>query len=521
MVCLVTQFGETVIDSDMSAAILAGQQAAAFIMPSLKSTRPSSNYGRARRVMFRQPAIEPIKGPSGGAVPDNSPIIKSGIESPLFTQYIEDFSDEAMSRRLQSARELESSMQSASMKAEQAYREPNEAKTYPSATVPLDKRLERDRNINDGTNIARSLSSLPPNVLTPQSYVEYIKMFAKALDCQYTEWTVDQLQALGCGAFVAVTQGNTLKTDRLVRLVWKPQLKFRESGTRVTLADAFRSEENSSGGTSTIRPVVLVGKGVCYDTGGLNVKTANSMKTMKHDMAGSSAALGALWALVKNQDCNSPVECWLAVAENNIGSSSYRPDDVVTAVTGTTIEVVHTDAEGRMLLADVLALASREITKPYVHDFGELSPRLIIDFATLTGTCITSLTNRYIGVFSNRQDLSEVVIEAGRACGERMWPFPVDADYEEDLKSDIADVLQCNTNLRLFVFNNLIFFKKSINACRPSAHGRRSHIRCRVFETFCESCCNLVTLGSRRSISNWRPRCCVDGLHRCWGSGCC
>ena len=134
----------------------------------------------------------------------------------------------------------------------------------------------------------------------------------------------------------------------------------------------------------------------------------------------------------------------MALAENNIDSSAYRPDDVVTAVTGSSVEVVHTDAEGRMLLADVLALASREVTKPDMHDFGVLSPKLLIDFATLTGTCITSLTNRYIGVFSNRQDISEGVIKAGRTCGERLWPFPVDADYDDDLKSDVADILQCN-----------------------------------------------------------------------------
>jgi leucyl aminopeptidase len=114
------------------------------------------------------------------------------------------------------------------------------------------------------------------------------------------------------------------------------------------------------GGGSASRPVVLVGKGVCYDTGGINLKNANSMKTMKHDMAGSSAALGAFAALcMAAPPCAHPLELWLAVCENNAGPLAFRPDDVVTAVSGDSIEIVHSDAEGRLLLADTLALASR------------------------------------------------------------------------------------------------------------------------------------------------------------------
>ena len=221
------------------------------------------------------------------------------------------------------------------------------------------------------------------------------------------------------------------------------------------------------------RSIALVGKGVCYDTGGLNLKGkynhivlsllygnhftyfhyslelgANSMRTMKHDMTGSSIALGLFYSLSKLRDhglLKDPIECWLPIVENNINVNAYRPDDVVCSITGETIEVVHTDAEGRMLLADVLPLASRKVVKKEIHKnfVDEERPKLIIDFATLTGTCISSLSNRYIGSFSNRNYLNDIVMKAGVNTGDRAWPFPLDDDFGDDLKSDIADLLQC------------------------------------------------------------------------------
>ena len=201
----------------------------------------------------------------------------------------------------------------------------------------------------------------------------------------------------------------------------------------------------TSVGSDLNRPLVLVGKGVTFDTGGINLKGANSMKTMKHDMGGAAATLGIAWALARS-GYKRPIEVWLAVVENNIDSKAYRPDEVITSITGDTIEIVHTDAEGRMVLADTLAIASRKVNIPSIHgntDFSKLSPKLMIDAATLTGTCISSLSNRYIGVFTNRNNKIPLIIETGNECGERLWPFPLDDDYNDDLKSDIADVLQC------------------------------------------------------------------------------
>jgi leucyl aminopeptidase len=173
-----------------------------------------------------------------------------------------------------------------------------------------------------------------------------------------------------------------------------------------------------------------VGKGILFDTGGVNLKPHRSMLEMHTDMAGSAVALASLVALAElKADLNA--DAWLAISENNTGPTAYRPQEVVRASNGTTIQVIHTDAEGRMALADTLALAART------------RPRLTIDFATLTGACVHALTERYSGVFTNRPELADALIAAGRASGERVWNFPMDADFDSDLDSTVADIMQC------------------------------------------------------------------------------
>jgi leucyl aminopeptidase len=209
------------------------------------------------------------------------------------------------------------------------------------------------------------------------------------------------------GAFLAVTQGSPVDDAGIVHLRYRP------------------------GGKSRGRKLALVGKGICFDTGGVNVKSAKYMNGMHEDMQGSAVALGTLLALSRLK-VKYPVDCWLALAQNHVGSRAYKPNDVVTACNGTTIEVKHTDAEGRMVLADTLALASKE------------KPHVMIDYATLTGACVYALSSRYSGAFSNRDSLHPSLTAAGRDSGERVWPFPLDKDFDEALKSDIADTLQCS-----------------------------------------------------------------------------
>jgi leucyl aminopeptidase len=173
-----------------------------------------------------------------------------------------------------------------------------------------------------------------------------------------------------------------------------------------------------------------VGKGILFDTGGVNLKPHRSMLDMHTDMAGSAVALACLVALAELK-AGLTADAWLAISENNTGPTAYRPQELVRASNGVTIQVIHTDAEGRMVLADTLALAART------------RPRLTIDFATLTGACVHALTERYSGVFTNRAELAESLVAAGRASGERVWNFPMDEDFDSDLDSKVADIVQC------------------------------------------------------------------------------
>jgi leucyl aminopeptidase len=266
--------------------------------------------------------------------------------------------------------------------------------------------LARLRAEAAGNGLARWLGALPPNDLTMAGYRERVEALARANGWDVTVYDEAALAKRNAGAFLAVAQGNATRDACVVRLRHRPP------------------------GAAARARVALVGKGICFDTGGTNLKAARGMQHMHEDMLGSAVALGLLLALTR---LRAPwgVDCWLAITENRLSAGAYKPQDVVTASNGTTIEVVHTDAEGRMVLADTLALATND------------RPQLVVDFATLTGACVNALTERYSGAFTNRTDFEAPIVRAGRASGERVWPFPTDADFDEALESPIADVKQC------------------------------------------------------------------------------
>jgi leucyl aminopeptidase len=267
--------------------------------------------------------------------------------------------------------------------------------------------LRRTRAEAEGNALARYLTMLPPNELTPGHYRRLVAGLARQEGWRMEFWDTRTLMRRKAGAFLAVAQGSPDGDAGIVHLSYRPKTVKRDRGT-----------------------LSLVGKGICFDTGGVNLKPARYMLGMHEDMAGSAVALGTLLALTRMQ-AGLPVECWLALAQNHIGPKAYKPNDVVTASDGTRIEVVNTDAEGRMVLADTLALA------------GKRKPALLVDYATLTGSCVEALSTRYSGGFCNRHDMLDTIIEAGRASGERVWPFPTDRDFDEALDSAIADVKQC------------------------------------------------------------------------------
>ncbi|MET0985925.1 MAG: M17 family metallopeptidase [Steroidobacteraceae bacterium] len=275
--------------------------------------------------------------------------------------------------------------------------------TISIAGAATDINVERVVATEQGNHLARWLTSLPPNVLNVGSYRRALQSLARREDWAFKFYSEPTLRRLGAGAFLAVTRASS-GAGGIARLSYRPR---RARGA-----------------------IALVGKGVCFDTGGINLKTHKGMYQMHEDMQGSAVAVGTLLAL-SNLGVDFGIDCWLALAENDIGPKAYRPQEVVWAVNGTSIQVVHSDAEGRMVLADTLALAARE------------EPDAIIDYATLTGSCVTALTERYSGVFTNRPALNTVLQAAGQASGERVWPFPMDEDFDRELESHVADLLQC------------------------------------------------------------------------------
>ena len=258
-----------------------------------------------------------------------------------------------------------------------------------------------------GNNLARWLTALPPNFLDAVSYAELVASLAKEHGWQYKRFGTRELSSLNCGAFLAVAQGNDDDSAGIVRLRYRP-------GKKSATAD-----------------LSLVGKGIMFDTGGINLKPFEYMLDMHGDMQGSAVALGTFLA-ISGMQLPIAVDCWLAITENRIGPKAYKSQDVITAANGKTIQTVHTDAEGRMALADTLVLASRE------------KPGIIVDYATLTGSCIRALTTRYSGVFTNREQLHGDLVDVGERSGERVWPFPIGKEFMEDLKSETADFLQCS-----------------------------------------------------------------------------
>ncbi|MGH8711117.1 MAG: M17 family metallopeptidase, partial [Burkholderiales bacterium] len=256
----------------------------------------------------------------------------------------------------------------------------------------------------EGNLLCRELTVLPPNELTPGLYRQRIRKIAEDCGLKHGEYSLQKLRRMGAGAFVAVAQGSFENDAAIVHL------HYRHNRAKHTLA--------------------LVGKGICFDTGGHNLKSARSMHGMHEDMNGSAVCLGILLAATRAKLAVN-IDCWLAIAQNNIGPKAYKQNDVVRALNGTTVEIVHTDAEGRMVLADTLTLAAKA------------EPSLIIDFATLTGSMAVALGERYSGVLGNRQALLKQAIAAGKASGERLCAFPLDDDYEQALESKIADIKQC------------------------------------------------------------------------------
>ncbi len=300
----------------------------------------------------------------------------------------------------------------------------------------------RERALAEGNTLARELTVQPPNLLTPLSYRKRIRALAEESGWAVEEYDVKRLGKLKAGAFLAVARGSQHEEAAIVHLRYPGKGKREKGGA-----------------------IALVGKGICFDTGGHNLKPARHMLHMHDDMNGSAVALGLLLAATR---MNLPVklDVWLAIAQNHISPQAYTQNEVVTALNGTTIEVMHTDAEGRMVLADALTLAARQ------------KPAAIIDFATLTGSMAVALGERMSGVLANRDDLAAKAVEAGRMAGERVVAFPLHEDYDEALDSPVADVKQCTLEGEADHILAARFLNRFVDA-RPWLHVDLSASRCK------------------------------------------
>jgi leucyl aminopeptidase len=267
----------------------------------------------------------------------------------------------------------------------------------------------RTASVAEWTNRARDLANEPPNVLTPERLAERATEIADGsplLSAQALD--LEQIRELGMGAFAGVAQGSH-NPARLIVLRYEPP----QPKAGVVLG--------------------LVGKAVTFDTGGISIKEALYMEDMKGDMAGGGSVLAALGALAELEVPLRAVGV-VGATENAVGGGSFRPGDILTASNGKTIEIINTDAEGRLVLADAL---------PYARRLGATH---LVDFATLTGAMERALGDFYAGVFANDQDWRTLVVESGEASGDHAWPWPLHRRYRRYIDSDYADLK--NSNIR-------------------------------------------------------------------------
>ena len=265
----------------------------------------------------------------------------------------------------------------------------------------LAPRVARMSDLADGIDTARNLGNQPPNVCHPSFLANQAQKLGRQLKLKVEVLDQKQMASLGMGALLAVAQGSAQPPKLIV-------MHYRGAGARQA-------------------PVVLVGKGITFDTGGISLKPAADMDEMKYDMSGAGSVFGTLQA-VAQMKLKINLTVIIAAAENMPSGSAARPGDIVTTMSGQTVEILNTDAEGRLVLCDALTYAER------------FKPAAVIDVATLTGACVIALGHQRAGLFSNDEALSAQIQAAGDDSGDTCWPMPMDDAYNEQLRSPFADM---------------------------------------------------------------------------------
>jgi len=261
---------------------------------------------------------------------------------------------------------------------------------------------QRRSALLDGLFLTRELVTEPANIIYPETFVDRVRAELEGSGVEIDVLDENQMAELAMGALLGVGQGS-VRPPRLLAMRW-------------------------NGAGDSRRPVVLVGKGITFDTGGISIKPAAGMEAMKWDMGGAGAVAGAMKAIA-GRKARANVVGICVLAENMPDGNAQRPGDVVTSMSGQTIEVINTDAEGRLVLADAMTWAQRTY-----------KPEVMIDLATLTGAMIIALGFEYAGLFSNDDQLAERLTSAGAASGDKLWRFPLGEAYDKQMDSPIADM---------------------------------------------------------------------------------
>ena len=265
----------------------------------------------------------------------------------------------------------------------------------------LDDALVRGIAIGEGVNFARDLGNLPPNLCTPAYLAEQARALGRTHKLKVSVLERKDMEKLGMGSLLSVSNGS------------------RQPPKLITI--------EHRGGPKQQKPVVLVGKGVTFDTGGISLKPAAEMDEMKYDMSGAGSVLGTIRAAAAMKLPLNVVGV-IPTTENMPGGNATRPGDIVTSMSGQTIEILNTDAEGRLILCDALTYSER------------FEPAAVIDIATLTGACVIALGHVTSGLFANDDKLAHEVLAAGQTSWDRAWHMPAWEDYQEQLRSNFADM---------------------------------------------------------------------------------
>ena len=301
-----------------------------------------------------------------------------------------------------------------------------------SNKIFFNKIINNVENIINGVFLTRDLVSEPPNYLNPEKFVSEIKKLSK-LGLKVEVFDYSKMKKIGMNALLGVAQGSK-NLPYFVTITWKPN-----------------NSKNK-------KPLSFIGKGVCFDTGGISLKPAKFMEDMKYDMAGAGAVVGLMKTLALRKS-KSYVVSAVALVENMPGGAAQRPGDIVKSYSGKTIEVLNTDAEGRLILADAIY---------YIDE--QYKPELIVDLATLTGAIVVSLGSEYAGLFSNNDKLSEKLIKAGEIENEKLWRFPLHKNYDKLMDSKIADIQNINYSGGAGSITAAQFLQRFLKNNTPWAH---------------------------------------------------